>query len=82
MASLSHRKKFKSSQKITSIVLLCIASQFSCVTNIAEVIKAIAKIISNVTLKIIHAAFCFKRICFSIANVSQTAPAKKLNFFV
>ena len=42
MASFSHRKNFKLWQKITFIVLLCIASQFSCVTNIAEVIDAIA----------------------------------------
>ena len=34
--SLNYRKK------ITSIILLCIASQFSCVTNDTEVIDAIA----------------------------------------
>ena len=42
MASFRIEKILNYRKKLTFIVLLCIASQFFCVTNIAEVINAIA----------------------------------------
>ena len=104
MAILSHRKHFKSLQKITStdIVLLCVTSQFFLRNKISQkVIDAIAipgfailqfskigfwivlrfncSVTSNNNLRGFFAA---KSFYFSIANISKTSPALKLNLFV
>ena len=97
VASLSHQKKFKLRQKNTSIVLLCIATQFSGETNIAEVINAIA-----ISAFFSHSIYknwfwdCNHFNCYVNNNsrylllqthfvlqsrMRQTAPATKLNVF-
>ena len=80
VASLLHRKILIYRKKITSIILLCITSQFYCVTKIAEVIDTIAirvffnhSIRNNWFLDCNHlncyvnnnsVDFCYKRILF------------------